>query len=338
MWMANSAVVSPSADTKDKKVHFTPANLQSYLHRSLEAKYSSKILKILFPDPSCFVHHPPLPSFPALADEGSANHNRLCLDYHLPGVEVFIYGRDGFALKSKTKVFYPRQSQLASQLTSFRHKLKTTLFFEQNPEAIDAGVFHNDVICVADRNLIFYHEKAFVNTKTVIQKIKKCLAPHPLFTICVSEKQISLKDAVSSYLFNSQLLALAKNKWLLLAPLECEKKPAVKQYLKTLPKNLIKEVCFVPLSQSMQNGGGPACLRLRVVLTKKEAQAIPKRLILTPSLYQKLKSWINKHYRESLTQKDLLDPLFVQEIQTGLNKLSEILQLKNLYDDELMSL
>src|ERR1019366_8438871 len=36
MWAANAATVSPSSDTADGRVHFTPANLVSNFHRSLE--------------------------------------------------------------------------------------------------------------------------------------------------------------------------------------------------------------------------------------------------------------------------------------------------------------
>ena len=333
MWTANSATISPSADTQDGKVHFTPANLHSYLHRSLETKQTQIILKKIFSDSRYFVHHSPLPSLPAFADEGAANHNRLCHDYGKPGVEVFVYGRSGFFSARQTSVFHPRQTREASQLMILHHQLKKkkTILVQQNPKAIDAGVFHNDVICTADKNLIFYHECSFVNTEKTIKKIEEKLFPDPLFKIPVKEKDISLKEAVSSYLFNSQLLPQEKGGWTLLAPKECEYQPSIKEYLQSLPSNLIREVCFIPIWQSMQNGGGPACLRLRVVLTEEEAGTVHSGVILNPELYEKLKHWIEKHYRDRLKPKDLLDPLLIRESREALDELSRILQLKNIY-------
>lgn len=334
MWAANSAVVSPSKDTQDGKVHFSPANLQSYLHRSLESRQSCLIFKKIFSDPRYFVHHPPLPSTPALSDEGAANHNRLCADYGSEGVELFVYGRSGLSFHSGTKIFHPRQSKEASEIIALRHRLKPvkTIFAEQNPITIDAGAFHNDVVCVADQNLIFCHELAFSHAEKVFYEIEKKLSPVPLLKILVRNQDISLNEAVSSYVFNSQLLPLKKGKWMLLTPSECESIPSVKEYLKDLSQNsVIQETHFVSLKQSMQNGGGPACLRLRVTLTEAEANAVHKKIFLNESLYQQIKTWIKKHYRSRMDTKDLLDPLLIKESRTALDELSQILQLKNIY-------
>ena len=333
MWTANSAVVSPGADTTDGKVHFTPSNLHSYLHRSLETEQTSFILKKIFSDPRHFVHHPPLPSLPAFADEGAANHNRLCSHYSAPGVEVFVYGRKGFSPVRETQIFHPRQTREASELTALRHNLypEKTVLVQQNPKAIDAGVFHNDVICTADRNLIFYHEMSFVDTERTLKEIEQKLRPVPLLKIPVRAKDISLNEAVSSYLFNSQLLPTEQDKWILLAPAECEALPAVRQYLQSLPDHLIQEVCFIPIRQSMRNGGGPACLRLRVVLTEEEAASVHPGVLLNQKLYEKLKAWIEKHYRDRLEPKNLLDPGLITESHRALDELSHILQLKNIY-------
>ena len=236
MWTANSTVISPSADTKDKKVHFTPANLQSCIHRSLEAKQTSQILKRLFTDSSCFVHHPPLPALPAFSDEGAANHSRFCSDYGSEGVELFVYGKSGFSSFHETNIFPARQAREASEIIALRHKLKPqkTVVARQNPEAIDSGVFHNDVICTADKNLIFYHELAFSNTEAILKEIEEKLSPLPLLKIPVRAKDITLNECVSSYLFNSQLLPLGKNEWMLLAPMECSNIKTISNYLLTL--------------------------------------------------------------------------------------------------------
>ena len=336
MWTANSATFSPSADTTDGKAHFTPANLLSFPHRALETPQTSCILKKIFSDPRYFKHHPPLPSIPTFSDEGAANHNRLSPSHNKEGVEVFVYGRTGFDHfnQSQSKKFHPRQSQEASQIIAFRHKLKPqkTVMAQQNPLAIDAGVFHNDVICVADQNLIFYHEKAFANKKAVLTEIRQKLLPTPLREIKVKSQELSLKDAVSSYLFNSQLLPMGQDKWALLAPLECQQNSRVWEYIKFLNQSsVIQSAYFMPVRQSMQNGGGPACLRLRVVLNREEAKALHKEVILTPVLYKKLKAWVKKHYRDCLTPKDLLDPLLVEEVRTALDELTKLLNLGSIY-------
>ena len=50
MWAANAATVSASADTADGRVHFTPANLVSHFHRSLEAATTTRVLRAIFAD------------------------------------------------------------------------------------------------------------------------------------------------------------------------------------------------------------------------------------------------------------------------------------------------
>lgn len=372
MWAANSATVSPSADTRDGKVHFTPANLNSNLHRSLEAKQTSILLKKIFANRRFFAHHPPVFSHPTLSDEGAANHMRFCANYGSPGIEVFVYGRKGFS-NDRMSAFYPRQTKEACALIAFHHQLSSqrTFIIKQNSKAIAAGAFHNDVMCSADRNLIFYYALAFANESYIIQKIKKALDPLPLLKIKVQENEISLKEVVTSYLFNSQLLPLQdptqvlgkrglqnrdkhlsphlkhalkssnmcfgteynNREWMLLAPAECQRIAAVKDYLQQLTskEGPIKKVHFISIQQSMLYGGGPACLRLRVVLTAEEAKHIHQGIRLTPTLYQRLKKWIYKHYRDRLEPNDLLDPLLVKESQTALDELTNILKLKNIY-------
>ncbi len=335
MWSANSATCSPSADTRDHKVHFTLANLHSHLHRSIEVPQSVYLFKKIFSGRH-FVCHLPLPSHPYFADEGAANHMRFCSSYGKKGVEVFVYGRKSFFSTQNTQIFIPRQTQLATQIIAHSHKLssKNTIMVQQNPKVIDAGAFHNDVVCVNDQNLLFFHEQSFVHTKKFLTELKQKLNPTPLITICVHNREISLKDSISSYLFNSQLLPLKskKSEWMLIAPLECQKFPKVKNYLKHLPLvSPIKKVYFVSVRQSMKNGGGPACLRIRVVLTPQQAQNVHQGVILTPLLYKKIKKWIHKHYRDQLKPKDLLDPLLVKESQFALDELSNILKLPDIY-------
>ena len=151
--------------------------------------------------------------------------------------------------------------------------------------------------------------------------------------IKVSTSEVSIADAVSSYLFNTQLVSLSDG-MAIIAPQECEQTPSVKAYLdKLLAQNTpIKAVHYFDVKQSMQNGGGPACLRLRVALKRHELTGVNSKTILTNELYQNLDAWIEKHYRDSLTLKDLADPQLLVECRTALDELTKIMNLGSVYD------
>lgn len=336
MWTANAATISPSVDSADRCVHITPANLFSKFHRSIEAEVTSHVLKDIFADPRYFVVHPILGPGAALADEGAANHTRFCKSFGESGVQLFVYGRKAFGDdSSKESIKYPgRQTLEASQAISRLHLLKpeSTVFAQQNPEAIDAGVFHNDVISVGHENLFFYHEQAFVDTGSVVDEIcdkfrKSCQAE--MILVKVSSNQVSLEDAVKSYLFNSQIVRTPTGKRILIAPSECEGVPSVKAYLDALQKenSVFDEMHFFNLRESMQNGGGPACLRLRVVLREDELAAMKQSVLLTDRLYGELVGWVQRHYRDTLSVADLSDPIFCQECHVAIKEVYEILEL-----------
>ena len=336
MWVANAATVSPSADTSDAKVHFTPANLVSHLHRALEAETTGHVLKAIFSDPRYFVHHAALPPAPQLGDEGAANHTRFCADYGEPGVEFFVFGRYGFGEKSSGPQRYiARQSHEASRAIARLHHLTEakTCFAQQNPAAIDRGVFHNDVIAVGNRNVLFMHQHALVDTDRVLTELRTKLAPLELITVIVKENEVSLDEAVASYLFNSQLLSLPNGKMLLIAPQECREQARIATYLDKLMNSggPIAEIQTFDLKQSMQNGGGPACLRLRVVLTDVERAAVRAKVFLDDSLYRQLTAWVEKNYRDRLHPSDLADPKLLLEGQQALDELTQILQLGSIY-------
>ena len=124
MWTANAATVSPSADTADHRVHFTPANLSAKFHRSIEHRVTGRSLKAVFADESYFAHHPALPSVSHFGDEGAANHTRLCAGYGEPGVELFVYGQIAFNEQAPAPGKYPaRQTLEASQAIARLHGL-----------------------------------------------------------------------------------------------------------------------------------------------------------------------------------------------------------------------
>lgn len=338
MWAANAATVSPSADCADGLVHFTPANLVTQFHRSIEPPSAAAILKSIFPDAAAFAHHDPLPAVPLLADEGAANHTRLCDRYDAAGIEIFVYGREGSLAGNPPGRFPARQTLEASAAVARRHQLHpdAVVFAQQSPRAIDAGVFHNDVIAVGNRNVFLYHELAYANSREVMQEIGRkfsARSAEPLHLIEVREQEVSLTDAVESYLFNSQLVSLPDGSMSLIAPTECRDRPPVEQFLSRLiaPGTPIRSVHYLDVRQSMRNGGGPACLRLRVVLTERELSLCHAGVFFTDALYQQLTAWVSRHYREELHPEDLPDAQLAREGRAALDELTRILGLGPIY-------
>jgi succinylarginine dihydrolase len=336
MWAANAATVSPSADTSDGKVHFTPANLASQFHRSLEARLTSRILKRIFSSEAHFAHHEPLPSHGLFGDEGAANHMRVGKDYGAPGTEVFVFGRSIAGKDSKRLKFLPRQTQAAAEAVVRLHKLASsrTLLLQQSPTAINAGAFHNDLVAMSNQNVMIYHESAFLPWHEQKKKLK---ARHNLHLICVTEKRLPLKEAMRSYIFNSQLVSLPDGKMFLASPAQCLKSRRSQELLSWITEsasNPISEVKYVELEESVKNGGGPACLRLRVVLGQAERQAVAQsaNVFLTPALYFSLVNWVQTHYRDRLRFKDLADPELLEESRRALDELSQLLKLGSIYD------
>ena len=339
MWTANAATVSPSADTADHRVHFTPANLSAKFHRSIEHRVTGRALKAIFTDESYFAHHPALPSVSHFGDEGAANHTRLCAGYGDPGVELFVYGQAAFNESAPAPVKYPaRQTLEASRAIARLHGLddRHAVFAQQNPAAIDAGVFHNDVIAVGNGNCLFYHELAFLDEGGVLSDIRARLVGTELQPVRVSAAEVPIEDAVASYLFNSQLLNTPDG-MLLAVPGECREVASVSRYLDSLlqQNGPITAVEVFDVKQSMRNGGGPACLRLRVVLSDEERRAINQGVVLTDALYERLTAWVNAHYRDKLSQQDLADPMLLDEVRKALDELTGILGLGSIYDFQL---
>lgn len=335
MWTANAATVSPSADTADGKVHFTPANLTNKFHRSIEHETTGRILQATFRDPAYFAHHAALPSVEHFGDEGAANHTRFCHEYGEQGVEFFVYGRSAFDGSRPAPKRYPARHTLeASEAVARIHGLNAAqvVYAQQNPDVIDQGVFHNDVIAVGNRNTLFCHEQAFVNQAQVKQELGQKLGGQ-FNVIEVPTHRVSVQDAVTSYLFNSQLLSLADGRTLLVIPDECRQNPAVWQYLTELRDgdSAIDALQVFDLKQSMCNGGGPACLRLRVVLNENELKAINPSTRMNEALFAHLNAWVERHYRDRLTEADLADPQLLIESRTALDELTQILNLGSVY-------
>ena len=209
MWAANAATVSPAPDTADGKCHLTVANLRTMAHRSHEWPATLAQLRLAFAD-GAFAVHGPVPS--AFGDEGAANHMRLAPSHGEPGLEIFVYGVSGGA-------FPARQHVEASKAIARRHGLdpERTLFVEQSEEAIAAGAFHNDVVAVANQRVLFTHDKAFADREALIAACERTVPGFELVEVPASE--VPLADAVSSYLFNAQLVTPPDGETTLIVPL-----------------------------------------------------------------------------------------------------------------------
>jgi len=348
MWAANAATVSPSADTGDSRVHLTPANLAFNPHRCQESPQTERALRSIFTDVTHFAVHPALAMTPIMFDEGAANHTRLSAagpeGHGRPGVELFVHGRDGHDRKTgfaEPRALPARQSFDASAAVARLHLLSEgeTVFARQHPDAIDAGVFHNDVISVGNQNVLLVHERAYLGQAGVLDELRtklKAACGEELHVLEIADADVSVADAVGTYLFNSQLLSLPSERgggMRLFCPQECAEHAGVRAVIDRIVAgdNPVTEAGFIDVRESMHNGGGPACLRLRVVLTDEERAALSGQVRLDDTLHTMLVAWVNEHYRDELRTSDLADPDLLTESRDALDELTGILGLGALY-------
>ena len=320
MWSANAA----TATCADGELHITPANLIASLHRKLEAYEAAHYLQQILPFAT---HHAPLNVTSRLPDEGAANHMYLRGEQATEALHLFIYGAapPDSAFPAR---FMPRQNLAASEAVAEAHQLppEQCLFLQQNPDAIDAGVFHHDVIGLSHRNLLVMHEKALLNQPEALAQIR---AAAPWLSIReVSEAELPLEQAVKTYFFNAQLVSLQDGSIAALFPQECAENTQTKRLadaLSELPE--ISHVGFWDLRESMQNGGGPACLRLRVPMSEEQLGQVPSGVRINTKKIMQLERFITSRYRDRVAPDDLLDADFAQEamgVQQDLLKLLNI--------------
>ena len=331
MWVANSSTVVPSTDSENGKLNLLTANLNFTHHRRIEAPQTYITLNKIFNDTSKFLIHPPIDSDGTLDDEGAANHTRFCNSHEEEGLHFFVYGRSSNSSEETPSKYPARQTLEASKKVAETMQIKNAVFAQQSTESIDAGVFHHDVIGVGNKNLYFYHEKALAEETETIVKLQDNFNGDLKF-IKVKESEVPLKTAVETYLFNSQLIEY-KDGHLLLAPIRCRRNELVRKYIQSIVgrHKPIKKVRYVNLEQSLYNGGGPACLRLRVSMTQDEFNSIHQGIIFTDELHLKLRKWVKKYYESNLIYDDLFIPAFILKCKRSLSELTEILDLKNLY-------
>lgn len=294
MWAANAATVSPAPDCADGRCHLTVANLVTMPHRSHEWSQTLAQLRLAFADDAFAVHGPVPPPF---GDEGAANHMRLCDGHGAAGVEVFVYGEPGGP-------FPARQHRQASAAVMRRAGLDpaATLFVQQSPEAIAAGAFHNDVVAVANERVLFAHEQAFAEKPLFFAALRERLPSVEI--IEVPADAISLAEAIQSYLFNAQLVTLPKGGGMaLILPAEAQRVDRVRQWLDALiaGNGPIRRLIPVDVRESMANGGGPACLRLRVVC---DPATVDPRFLVDDAKLDRIAAVIARDWPERVEPSD----------------------------------
>ena len=331
MWTANAATVTPSTDAADNKIHFTPANLARTFHRSFDHVHTANALKAIFQNTERFIVHDALPSSYGLSDEGAANHTRLCASHDQPGLHLMVFGFDPLdSSLPGPKTFPARQSSAASEAIMRRHGTEHYMLIQQTPEAIDAGVFHNDVISVGNENVLLFHERAFVDSPKAIAEIGAFFENQqsPWFPFEFTAAELPIQDAVQSYFFNSQIVTRPDKKMSLICPIEVSETETARRCAEKIVNGdgPIDEVNYFDLRQSMNNGGGPACLRLRVVVSEQESELLNRSYQIDDSKVEQLRNWVADHYREELSVADLVDPALVDEVKKADAELQKLLR------------
>ena len=307
MWAANAATVSPAPDTADGKCHLSAANLLTMAHRSHEWTGTLAQLKLAFADEAHFAVHGPVPA--PFGDEGAANFMRLCRTHGDAGIEIFVYGKTGGP-------FPARQHIEASKAIARAHRLDTgkTLFVQQSEVAIAAGAFHNDVVAVANEHVLFTHEQAFEHPEQTYADIKRLLPEAEI--IIVPAERVSLADAIQSYLFNAQLVTLPDGGMALILPSEAQDNARVWGWLSEMVagNGPIRKLVPVDVRQSMANGGGPACLRLRVVA---DPATVDPRFIANEAKLDQIASVVAAYWPESIVPDQLGDASLMDQVRAA---------------------
>jgi succinylarginine dihydrolase len=317
MWAANAATVSPVPDTRDGKCHLSAANLMTMPHRSHEWTGTLAQLRLAFAHEDFAVHGPVAPPF---GDEGAANHMRLCSTHAAPGVEVFVYGASGGP-------FPARQHVEASKAIARIHRVDRALFVQQSEVAIAAGAFHNDVVAVANERVLFAHEQAFENKDAFFADLQRLMPDVEIVEVPASA--VSLADAITSYLFNAQLVTLPNGGMALILPSEAQENTRVWTWLQSMVagNGPIRELVPVDVRQSMANGGGPACLRLRIVCNPA---SVDPRFMLDEGKLDKIAAIVTNYWPAEIDPNDLAAPSLWSVIEDARRKLLSHLGLPEL--------
>ncbi len=345
MWSANAGTVAPAQDARDNRTHLVVANLKSMPHRAVEPPCTHAILGAVFPDRDRFVVHKALLSTADMGDEGAANHTRLfdASNAQRPATHLFVYGIDTAHPRQQPKVHPARQTLQASQSVAnlLQLDLARCVFAQQHPDAIDQGVFHNDVVSVGNASTLLYHQDAWLDHDRVVDALAERVG-NSFCPIAVSRDELTIPEAVSAYLFNSQLVTTPDGSMTLVCPSEVEhhdRARAVAQRIQQDPRNPISRILYVDVRESMRNGGGPACLRLRVPLAPSATSTvgihtlngIHPGCVFSSERATQLRAWVESWYPDQLTPEALADPMLLKRNRDALDALTQQLGLPPIY-------
>jgi succinylarginine dihydrolase len=319
MWAANAGTISPAPDTADGKCHLTVANLRTMPHRSHEWPVTLAQLELAFGS-DAFAVHGPVP--PAFGDEGAANHMRLAPTHSEAGAEIFVYGVSGGP-------FPARQHIEATKAIARLHRLdpERVIFTAQSEEAVAAGAFHNDVVAVANERVLFAHEQAFSDKQPLIDACERLVPGFEYVEVPAAE--VPLADAIRSYLFNAQLVTPPDGQPTLILPSEARETPTVWRWIErhVAGNGPIRRIEVVDVRQSMANGGGPACLRLRVVA---DPSTVDPRFMVDESKLDRIAAVIGREWPEQIHHDDLQQPALIADIERARSALLDALDLGEL--------
>jgi len=160
----------------------------------------------------------------------------------------------------------------------------------------------------------FTHELAFENPDETYADIKRQMPEAEI--VIVPADRISLADAIQSYVFNAQLVTLADGGMALILPSEAEENPRVWGWLTEMVagNGPIRKLVPVDVRQSMANGGGPACLRLRVVANPA---TVDSRFMADEAKLDQISTIVSDHWPESITPDELADPALIERVQNA---------------------
>ncbi len=328
MWTANAATVTAAADSADGRLHLSVANLTSSIHRSLEPPETLQRLQGIFWHPDVVVHAP-LPATWGLRDEGAANHMRLWNDAAEQGIELFVYGSEDNDSNGAGGRFLARQSLQASRAIARRHGSRDAIMLRQHPLAIAAGAFHNDVVATSCRNVLLLHEQTFADVNALDQIAQRYHQKYGegLHVGLVSDAELSLEATIATYLFNSQLIVGSNGSMTIVCPQQVAESAAASRIVDRwiADDGPIANVAYVELRESMNNGGGPACLRLRVPMSEPQRQSLPTGLKFDDALAERLERVIEQAYPAELGLDDLANPEVLQQVAQAQQAVCDVL-------------
>ena len=327
MWVANAATASAGIDNPFGHAMLTVSNLYASLHRAIEPKSTFEELRHCLPASLSILKH--VTGGVEMRDEGAANHMRLGTGQNERGLHIFVYGDGAPSPKRR----WPRQTRRACEAIARQHRLDPadTFFLKQHPDAIDAGAFHNDVVAASHHDLLLHHEIAFHEAEATMvameQRFQKRFG-RPLRRFVVGGKELSIEDAVSTYLFNSQIVSAPDQPPVIICPSQVQHNSGARNIVESWSRGegLFRDVRYVDLSQSMAGGGGPACLRLRVPMTEHEISQVPESKRWNSQLDQRLREVIQQTYPAEFRPTDMLDIAFVEGMLAAHGSVTAVLE------------